>query len=300
MQYLSSIFRHRCKLLTRLSLPNQHLPSSARMCILFSYCGDNVAESDYQLIVAENRDEYYNRSALNMSIWNDSNVVAGRDLGAPDGDGTWLAVSPQKRKLGVLLNLPYSERADAKSRGRLVTDYVQSDLSIEEYVKTKESYVKETNEFVLVTYDFSNNTKVNTYTNSTNELRTWEETCQGFSNSLPEKPLSKAVAGRSALYDICSRLNKVSMKQQLIEELLTLLKSKEQHLPDQELENRTPMYQKLSSIFVTIPEGRYGTRTHTIILLTKTGHLEIIEVSLQSPVKLENPNWKRTEFQIDL
>ncbi|XP_061722730.1 transport and Golgi organization protein 2 isoform X2 [Cydia pomonella] len=273
---------------------------NAKMCILFSYCGDNVAESDYQLILAENRDEYYDRSALNMCLWNDSNVVAGRDLGAPDGDGTWLAVSPQRRKLGVLLNLPYSKRADAKSRGRLVTDYVQCGLSIEEYIKTKENYVKETNEFVLVTYEFGNNTKVNTYTNSTNQLHTWEYTCLGFSNSLPEKPLTKAVAGKRALYDICSRLNKVAQKQQLVEELLTLLKSKEQHLPDQELQNRTPMYQQLSSIFVTIPEVRYGTRTHTIVLLTKTGHLDIIEVSLQNPVDLQSPNWKKEEFQIGL
>ncbi|XP_063388848.1 transport and Golgi organization protein 2 isoform X1 [Cydia fagiglandana] len=298
MQYLS-IFGRWCMPLSR-RWQCQLLTPCAKMCILFSYCGDNDTQSDYQLIVAENRDEYYDRSALNMSLWKDSNVVAGRDLGAPDGDGTWLAVSPQRRKLGVLLNVPYNNRADAKSRGRLVTDYVQCDLSIEEYIKTKEDYVKETNQFVLVTYEFGNNTKVNTYTNSTNQLQTWENTCLGFSNSLPDKPLTKAVAGRRALSDICSRLNKVAQKQQLIEELLTLLKSKEPHLPDQELQNRTPMYQQFSSIFVTIPEGRYGTRTHTIVLLTKTGHLDIIEGSIQNPVDLENPNWKRTEFQFDL
>lgn len=36
------------------------------------------------------------------------------------------------------------------------------------------------------------------------------------------------------------------------------------------------------------------------MLLTKTGHLHLIEISLQDPVDLENPNWKRTEYQTDI
>ncbi|KAI8442061.1 hypothetical protein MSG28_005700 [Choristoneura fumiferana] len=270
------------------------------MCILFMYCGDNDAGSDYRLVLAENRDEYYDRLASNMAVWEDPTVIAGRDLGASDGDGTWLAVSPQRRKLGVLLNLPGNKKADAKSRGRIVTDYVQCESSTEDYLKTKQSLLKEVNEFVLLTVEFGKETKVQSYTNATDNLTSWNEPCLGFSNSLPEKPLKKAEAGKASLKEICSKYPKVGSKDKLIEELIGLLKSKEVHLPDEQLENRSPLYQEFSSIFVTIPQGRYGTRTHTIMLLTKTGHLDLIEISLQDPVDLANQNWKRTEYQTDI
>lgn len=39
-------------------------------------------------------------------------------------------------------------------RGRIVTDYVQCESSTEEYLKTKQSLLKEVNEFVLITVEF--------------------------------------------------------------------------------------------------------------------------------------------------
>lgn len=41
------------------------------------YCGDNDADSDYRLVLAENRDEYYDRLASNMAVWEDLTVIAG-------------------------------------------------------------------------------------------------------------------------------------------------------------------------------------------------------------------------------
>lgn len=44
------------------------------------------------------------------------NNYLGRDLQADCDGGTWLAISPSRRKLGVLLNLPRTPRPNAKSK----------------------------------------------------------------------------------------------------------------------------------------------------------------------------------------
>uniref|UniRef100_S4PM67 Uncharacterized protein n=3 Tax=Pararge aegeria TaxID=116150 RepID=S4PM67_9NEOP len=90
-------------------------------------------------------------------------------------------------------------------------------------------------------------------------------------------------------------------KSQLIDELTCLLKNKESHLPDDQLESRQPkLYKELSSIFVDIPQGKYGTRAHTIMLLSKSGHMDLIEISMQSPIDPEKPHWEKSAFQFDL
>lgn len=42
-------------------------------------------------------------------------TLTGRDLGIEDG-GAWLAVSPLRKKIGVLLNLPGTPKENAKSK----------------------------------------------------------------------------------------------------------------------------------------------------------------------------------------
>ncbi|KAF9417374.1 hypothetical protein HW555_005471 [Spodoptera exigua] len=195
------------------------------MCILFIYNGNNDSKSDYSLILASNRDEYYDRPSKNMGPWiEDPNVFGGRDLEVDEG-GTWLALAPLRKKLGVLLNLPTAKKPEAKN------------------------------------------------------------------NNLPEQPLKKVEAGRIKLQQIISTFNKVSMQDELIES----------HLPDHQLETRRPnLYKELSSVFVCIPQGRYGTRTHTIVLVTKSGHMNVIEMTLVAPIDPENPKWIKTEYQFDM
>ncbi|KOB69948.1 putative transport and golgi organization 2 [Operophtera brumata] len=229
-----------------------------------TYNGSQDEGSDYSLIVASNRDEYYKRPSKNMWYWEeDHNVIGGRDLQAECDGGTWLAMSPSRRKLGVLLNLPRTLKPNAKSKHPEPSIY--------------------------------------TYSNTSNELTPHKEIYLGFGNSLPDIPLKKVEAGKEQMHEICRRLNNIEDKAALVENLIQLLKDDERHLPDPELAKRRPAVQnQLSSIFVSIPEGGYGTRTHTIILITKTGQVDVIEISLQPPMDVKNPHWKKTEFQFDL
>ncbi|RVE54023.1 hypothetical protein evm_001426 [Chilo suppressalis] len=278
------------------------------MCILFIYIGSNDEGGDYSLIIASNRDEYYDRPTQNMVQWaEDPHVIGGRDLKPGSGGGTWLAISPTQRKIGVLLNLPGNEINNAQSRGKIVADYVKCETPTQEYIQSMKNYIKECNGFVLVTAELCNsnsdklNPKVSTYSNITDKLIVHKESYLGFGNCLPENPLKKVSYGKNQLEDICSRLNKIDQKKELIDELLMLLKTGDRHLPDSQLEERSPTgYKHLSSVFVSIAEIRYGTRTHTLVLVTKTGHVDIIEVTLESPVDTANPQWLTTEHQFDL
>ncbi|CAH0595116.1 unnamed protein product [Chrysodeixis includens] len=273
-----------------------------KMCILFLYNGAQDEESDYSLILLSNRDEFYERSSQNMAPWpEDPNIIAGRDLGIEDG-GAWLAVSPLRKKIGVLLNLPGPIKENAKSRGKIVVEYVKCEKPVNEYVEDIKDYTKECNEFIFVSAELRcSGTSISSYNNAKDELLSHKDIYLGFGNSLPESPLKKVEAGRNKLMEICAEHKKIKTQRQLVEKLIELLKSEERHLPDHQLEKRRPnVYKELSSIYVCVPQGRYGTRTHTLVLVTKTGHMNIIEITQQAPIDPANPQWFRSEFQYDI
>ncbi|XP_050353406.1 transport and Golgi organization protein 2 [Nymphalis io] len=273
------------------------------MCILFVYNGANEIESDFSLILISNRDEFYERPAQCMAPWSeDQCVYGGRDLETGCEKGTWLAVSSKYKKIGLLLNLPGVKKENAKSRGTVVANYVKTDLKISEYIESIKNYTSNCNEFNFVSIELGDSLpEVKTYTNATDEIVHWSDTYLGFGNSLPDKPLKKVQNGIKLLKKICTKLNKINNKTELLAELIGLLKNQDRNLPDPQLEERQPnIFKELSSIFVNIPKAKYGTRAHTIVLVTKSGQVELIELSLKSPINIENPQWERNEFQFNI
>lgn len=56
---------------------------------------------DYKLIIAANRDEFYNRPTMPADFWNEyPNILAGKDLQAK---GTWLGIT-KEGKFSALTN----------------------------------------------------------------------------------------------------------------------------------------------------------------------------------------------------
>jgi len=83
------------------------------MCLIVFSLDDRPG---YRLILAANRDEFYDRPTLALSRWDDlPDVYAGRDA---KGAGTWLGVSRSGR-VAAITNFrdPASVIADAPSRG---------------------------------------------------------------------------------------------------------------------------------------------------------------------------------------
>src|SRR5919199_1645384 len=88
----------------------------------------------YPLILAANRDEFYERPTAQAWFWEDApGLLAGRDL---ERGGTWLGVTETGR-LAAVTNFrePEQRIADAPSRGLLVSDFLRSRERPEDYLE---------------------------------------------------------------------------------------------------------------------------------------------------------------------
>lgn len=123
------------------------------------------------LIVASNRDEFYDRPAIAADWWKDSpHVFGGKDL---QSGGTWMGVTtsdnavPQTIKFSAITNIraPSQFRKDAPSRGALVANYLTNQLSAKDYIDSIKDQAERYNGFNLLIGDqndliwFSNNTQ---------------------------------------------------------------------------------------------------------------------------------------------
>ncbi|XP_047518206.1 transport and Golgi organization protein 2 isoform X2 [Pieris napi] len=85
------------------------------MCIVFIYSGYHDPESCYSLVLAANRDEFFDRQAQNMAPWKeDQTIFGGIDLEA-ECQSTWLAYSFSEKKIGLLLNYPEIKKESPKN-----------------------------------------------------------------------------------------------------------------------------------------------------------------------------------------
>ncbi|MGD9239800.1 MAG: NRDE family protein, partial [Desulfobacterales bacterium] len=116
------------------------------MClILLSY----KMHPDYRLILAANRDEFYNRPTAPLDYWADySDVLAGRDL---KGNGTWLGVT-QSGRIAAITNYrdPAVHMENAPSRGILIRDFLTGNVSPERYLKAVRKMSQAYNGFNLI------------------------------------------------------------------------------------------------------------------------------------------------------
>ena len=83
------------------------------------------ASARWPLVIAANRDEFYERPTRPLNIWDDApSVAGGRDLRA---GGSWLAVTRGGR-FAAVTNIRGIEAVSPRSRGELVGDFVRSTL----------------------------------------------------------------------------------------------------------------------------------------------------------------------------
>ncbi len=100
------------------------------MClILLAYDAHPI----YRLVLAANRDEFYDRPTASAGYWEDApHILAGRDL--KDG-GTWLGVTRSGRIAAVTnYREPALDRPTAPSRGGLVSGFLKGEAPPEEYL----------------------------------------------------------------------------------------------------------------------------------------------------------------------
>src|SRR5690625_6839453 len=102
------------------------------MCIISFHFQDHPK---YKLIVAANRDEFYQRPTKRAHYWDDEpNILAGRDL---EANGTWLGMTKQGR-FAALTNyrhVKYFNNDYKRSRGEIVAYFLKVTIGPKQYLE---------------------------------------------------------------------------------------------------------------------------------------------------------------------
>jgi uncharacterized protein with NRDE domain len=234
------------------------------MCLItFAY---NVHPS-YRLILAANRDEFYERPSSPADFWKDHpQILAGRDL---KNRGTWLGIT-RDGKVSAVTNYrdPSTLRSGASSRGRLVSRYLAGNQKPDNYLKNIVSQVDNYNGFNLLISD-DNDLFV---FSSRGEKQKLESGIYGLSNHLLNSPWPKVVRSKRMLK---AALDK---KGDTLEEELFALLADRRVSPDSKLPSTgigLEWERLLSAIFIESPV--YGTRSSTVLLIGKNRRVRFVE-----------------------
>ncbi len=233
------------------------------MClIVFSY----DQHPKYKLILAANRDEFYERPTTAMHYWDEHpDLLAGKDLKA---GGTWLGLHKAGR-FAALTNYRdlTIKKEDPPSRGHLVKDFLLKEEEPERYLQKLNSDAKRYEGFNLLTmgaeglYHFSN---------QTNEIQPVKPGIHGLSNALLNTPWPKV---QKAQQRFSETLQDSFSEEKLFSFLTDTEKAKDEQLPSTGIPFEWE--KAISSIFIKT-EG-YGTRSSTVLTLTYDGEVNIIE-----------------------
>jgi uncharacterized protein with NRDE domain len=222
----------------------------------------------YSLIVAANRDEFYDRPTAPAAFWAEApSVLAGRDLKA---GGTWLGIDRAGR-FAVVTNYRQGkrERTAPLSRGHLVSNFLTTDTGARDHFTQVERDGGHYNGFNLIAGDGH---ELLYYSNRGGRIRALPEGVYGLSNHLVDTAWPKVTSikrGCGALWS--------DHGSELTANLLALLSDRTR--PPDELLPRTgaglAWERLLSSAFVVSPH--YGTRSSTVLLIGRDGWVEFVE-----------------------
>ncbi len=233
------------------------------MClILFAH---KISEK-YPLILASNRDEFYQRPTAPMAFWKDHpSILAGRDL---EGGGTWLGINENGR-FGAITNFrdPASLKTHAPSRGEIIVDYLNHKKSTFEFLNNFKDQSDKYNGFNLL---FGDSNSLYWFSNRKNQILEIQPGVHGISNRFLNTPWPKVEKGKKALKRISST---TLSSEKLFSILLDCTVAKDSKLPDTGI--GLEWERILSPLFITSPV--YGTRASTVMLMDNKGNIKVTE-----------------------
>ena len=232
------------------------------MCLIVLAVGQNTR---FPLILAANRDEFHTRPTAKANWWADKHdIVGGRDLQA---GGSWLALSRSGR-FATVTNYRDAQTASAKSRsrGHLVTDFLEGKESPLDYVNGIDGagYAG----FNLIVGDADRVAYVSNRGAGPRELAAG---VYGLSNALLDEPWDKVERSKSGLHALLATdtVNETTM--------LRLLNDPAPG-PIEEAQSGPLDFAAMRAItapFIITPQ--YGTRCSTIVLVDDAGRWHITE-----------------------
>ncbi len=228
------------------------------MCLIFFSLNKHPA---YKLIVAANRDEFYNRKTAPANFWQDyPNIVGGRDM---EASGTWMAMN-KNGKISLVTNYrdPANINPDAPSRGQLVSDFLKNGDAPEKYLENVSQRAAQYNGFNLLAGYPDQLWYLSNYGNGIQKL---ESGIYGLSNHLLDTPWPKVDRGKEMFNNAIG--NEVIEPDDLFDILHDEQRAADQFLPETGI--GIDRERALSSMF--IKTNGYGTRCSTVIMVSNHG-----------------------------
>jgi len=227
----------------------------------------------YKLILAANRDEYYDRPSAPPAFWNESpGLLAGRDLRS---GGTWLGIT-KKGRIAAITNYrdPASIKRNAPSRGWLVRDFLVGSEGTMEYLGKVRLDGGKFNGFNLLV---GVRDELCWYSNRSGEIAKLSRGLHGISNRLLDTPWPKVIRGTQGISQILGKDVEISTEI-LFDLLQDRTQASEEILPDTGV--GIEWERILSPVFIVSPT--YGTRSSTLILIDKKDQVTFIDRTFNS------------------
>jgi uncharacterized protein with NRDE domain len=198
------------------------------------------ASRPYPIVIAANRDEFYDRPTRQLHRWDDApDIAGGRDLRA---GGSWLAVTREGR-FAAVTNIRGIDAPNPRSRGELVGGFVRSSLDPLDYAQQVEP--NDYAGFHLITGD---RTRV-AHVASDVAASLLPDGIFAVSNARASIDWPKIALAREAM---AAALN----GEQLTNDLMRFLTTTRGGPIEEE-------------VFVSLPDRGYGTRSSTVIVMTE-------------------------------
>lgn len=222
---------------------------------------------DYPLVIAANRDEFFDRSTAPAAFWGEHpNVLAGRDLAA---GGTWMGITRSLR-FAALTNVRETRETfnpEAPSRGKLVSEFLIARRRPDTYSKTVARQGSQYNGFNLLVADRE---MLYYYCNRGNVLKELPSGVYGLSNHALDTPWPKLELARRA-FEVS--LGKMPDFEAMFDMLGDSSPTPDDQLPDTGV--GIEWERTLSSMFVK--SANYGTRSSTIVAVRADNSVRFIE-----------------------
>ncbi len=205
----------------------------------------------WNLVIAANRDEFYQRPASIANYWQDrSHLLAGRDLTA---GGTWLGVDLCGR-IAAITNVRQVPLLNGqRSRGELVCEFLDSQHTANDFMPRHS--LQEYGGFNLL-IDDGQHARCLSNRNPTQPLG---DGIFGLSNAGLETPWPKVERGKALL---SQALESSDISSSLFALLRDDFSAKDEDLPDTGV--GIELERLLAPIFIQSPD--YGTRASTVVL----------------------------------
>lgn len=223
---------------------------------------------NYKLIVAANRDEFYDRPTAPADFWEDHlELVAGRDLLHL---GTWLGVTKSGR-FAALTNYrdPAEFGVKKQSRGDIVKEFLVGEHSPVEFLERLQVKKDDYAGFNVIVGDADT---LFYYSNKQDEIKKIAAGTYSLSNHYLNTPWPKVTKGKSRLRDYVVQHETIET-----DRLFNLLNDGEvasdELLPDTGV--GIELERQLSPLFIKTPN--YGTRSSTVLLIDRQQNIIFVE-----------------------